>query len=95
MAVLISLLLPALNRAREQAKLIDCESNFRQIAIATLGYTADNKGMVPPQGYAGYSPIQNTSEWFRGNRQRSGASRRRGGEWAVRYPDTTVARIGR
>jgi prepilin-type N-terminal cleavage/methylation domain-containing protein len=45
-AVLISLLLPALSRAREQAKLVACESNLRQIAIAAIGYAADNRGSL-------------------------------------------------
>ncbi len=40
--ILISLLLPALNRAREQARVVACESNLRQIALATLSYAADN-----------------------------------------------------
>ncbi len=47
-AVLISLLLPALGRAREQAKRVDCSSRLRQIGIATVAYAADNKGLLPP-----------------------------------------------
>ena len=47
-AVLISLLLPALNRAREQAKTTQCLSNLRQIGTAMLMYTNDSKGWVVP-----------------------------------------------
>src|ERR1700722_12399805 len=47
-AVLISLLLPALNRAREQANSIKCMSNIRTISQALLNYSADNKGYVIP-----------------------------------------------
>jgi prepilin-type N-terminal cleavage/methylation domain-containing protein/prepilin-type processing-associated H-X9-DG protein len=57
-AVLISLLLPALSRARRQATLVACESNLRQIAMATLGYAADNRGMLPPRYYAITKPIE-------------------------------------
>jgi prepilin-type N-terminal cleavage/methylation domain-containing protein len=56
-AILISLLLPALNRARQQAKLVACASNMRQIVMATLSYAADSKGYLPPRWSAGVSPI--------------------------------------
>lgn len=47
-AVLISMLLPALNHAREQAKRVQCASNLRQIGIAFNMYANDNKGSLPP-----------------------------------------------
>ena len=50
--ILISMLLPALSRARQQALLIDCASNLRQIAVATQAYAADNKGSIPPRAGA-------------------------------------------
>lgn len=37
-ALLISILLPSLNRAREQANRIKCASNLRQIAMAAMMY---------------------------------------------------------
>ena len=46
-ALLISILLPALNRAREQAVVVNCESNLRQIGIACINYANDNKGFLP------------------------------------------------
>jgi prepilin-type N-terminal cleavage/methylation domain-containing protein/prepilin-type processing-associated H-X9-DG protein len=46
-AVLISLLLPALNRARESAKQTQCLSNERQIGMAFIMYENDNKGYFP------------------------------------------------
>jgi len=51
--VLIGILLPALSRARARAQVVACESNLRQIAIATLGYAADHKGTLPPRHAAG------------------------------------------
>lgn len=46
-ALLISILLPSLNRAREQANQIKCGSNLRQIGIACQLYAQDNKGFYP------------------------------------------------
>ena len=37
-ALLISILLPSLNRAREQANRIKCASNLRQVAMAAIMY---------------------------------------------------------
>lgn len=46
-ALLISILLPALNRARQQAQMIKCESNERQIFAYVMMYVQDNKGVYP------------------------------------------------
>ena len=46
-AVLIGLLLPALNRAREQSKRTQCLSNLHQLGIAIHGYASDYKGRIP------------------------------------------------
>ena len=46
-ALLISILLPALSRAREQANRVACLSNLRQLGMAMLGYTNDNKERFP------------------------------------------------
>jgi prepilin-type processing-associated H-X9-DG protein len=47
-ALLVSILLPALNRARRQAATTQCASNMRQLATAMLMYIQDNKGVFPP-----------------------------------------------
>jgi prepilin-type N-terminal cleavage/methylation domain-containing protein/prepilin-type processing-associated H-X9-DG protein len=47
-ALLISILLPALSKAREQANTAKCMSNLRQIAQAAELYAVDNKGVVIP-----------------------------------------------
>ena len=41
-AILASLLLPALNNARERARNMTCMGKLKQIGLATLGYSLDN-----------------------------------------------------
>jgi prepilin-type N-terminal cleavage/methylation domain-containing protein len=48
--VLISLLLPALNRATDQAYSIQCKSNLRQIGIEMILYANENGGVLYPLG---------------------------------------------
>jgi len=47
-AVLISVLLPALNRARQMANDVKCLSNLRQLGLACIMYMNQNKGVMPP-----------------------------------------------
>jgi prepilin-type N-terminal cleavage/methylation domain-containing protein len=47
-ALLISILLPALNRAREQAKRTGCAAQLRQIGLATRTYANANRDQLPP-----------------------------------------------
>ena len=46
-ALLISILLPALGKARAQANLIACASNERNIGQLIYEYVAENKGYLP------------------------------------------------
>src|SRR5688500_15506716 len=46
-ALLVSILLPALNRARQHANLIDCQARLRQMGQAMHIYAANNKDLVP------------------------------------------------
>jgi prepilin-type N-terminal cleavage/methylation domain-containing protein/prepilin-type processing-associated H-X9-DG protein len=46
-ALLISILLPSLNRAREQANRIKCASNLRQIGYGIQLYANENNGNYP------------------------------------------------
>ena len=45
-AILASMLLPALNKAREKAKSISCSSNLKQTGTAFLAYAQDNDGVM-------------------------------------------------
>src|SRR5687767_2702411 len=46
-AVLIAVLMPALNRARMSADLVKCQANFRQVHAAISMYAGENKGVLP------------------------------------------------
>jgi prepilin-type N-terminal cleavage/methylation domain-containing protein/prepilin-type processing-associated H-X9-DG protein len=46
-ALLASLLLPALGRAKERARGLHCLNQLRQLGLATLCYADDNGGWVP------------------------------------------------
>lgn len=46
-AILAALLLPALNAAREKAKVIKCVSNNKQIGAATIMYAGDFNEFIP------------------------------------------------
>ena len=52
-AVLVAMLLPAISKAREVARLSVCLSNLRQIGVGLHSYAEDNRGWVP-FNYAGY-----------------------------------------
>jgi len=47
-ALLISILLPALNKARRSATAVQCLSNERTIGQAMLMYSNDNRGVILP-----------------------------------------------
>jgi type II secretory pathway pseudopilin PulG len=49
-AILIGLLLPALSKAREQAKQVQCMSNLRQIGAELTIYANNSKGWLFPVG---------------------------------------------
>jgi prepilin-type N-terminal cleavage/methylation domain-containing protein/prepilin-type processing-associated H-X9-DG protein len=46
-AVLISILLPSLHSAREQANLIKCQSNLKQMGDLLAIYSSENRGFFP------------------------------------------------
>src|SRR3954463_11462896 len=46
-AVLISVLLPALSKARQRAQTVACSSNLHQITLAALMYAAEFNGHLP------------------------------------------------
>ena len=57
-ALLISILLPALNKARRQAQIVQCASNMRQLALAFTNYCQDNRGKDMSYYYANGTSAQ-------------------------------------
>ena len=47
-AILVSLLLPAIGLVRDQARQANCQSNLRQLAQAQFAYATDNEGYLAP-----------------------------------------------
>ena len=48
-ALLMAILMPALQRVRKQTKAIACQSNLRQWGVIFSMYANDNRGALPPQ----------------------------------------------
>ena len=60
-ALLMAIILPALRKAREIARMVACGSNQRQVVLGLLTYAEDNGGKLPP------SPGKDGSNWHRPN----------------------------
>ena len=60
-AVLLALLLPAMNKARESARGVACGSNLRQIGIGLLMYANENRQRLP--FHADWGP-PNVEDWI-------------------------------
>ena len=86
--ILIALLLPAIQSARESARLVQCKNNLKQIALATLQYEAAHKSF-PTGGWS--------SAWLGDPNVRPGA--RQPGGWIYQslpyLEQQAIADIGR
>ena len=48
-AILAGMLLPAISRAKEAGKRIQCVNNLRQLGLALQMYVDENEGLLPPR----------------------------------------------
>jgi prepilin-type N-terminal cleavage/methylation domain-containing protein/prepilin-type processing-associated H-X9-DG protein len=55
--VLISILLPSLGRARDQARTVICNNNLRQLGAAATNYAVANEGFYP-------ASMQHSGSWM-------------------------------
>ncbi len=64
-AVLISLLLPALNKAKRSAQALSCLANLRQIGLAVRMYSQENRDAMPIGEWNNWhtSPADNVRWW--------------------------------
>ncbi|HWQ91194.1 MAG TPA: prepilin-type N-terminal cleavage/methylation domain-containing protein [Clostridia bacterium] len=63
-AILASLLLPSLSRARDRAKAAYCLNNLKQWGLATQIYVADNEDFLPPEGFGSPTGVQLLRGWY-------------------------------
>ena len=54
-SLLISILLPALGRARKAARNVVCQTTMKQLGVWSFTYATDNKGILPTHGDTGWS----------------------------------------
>lgn len=84
-AILASMLMPALGKARDKAKGISCVSNFKQIATGLALYTSDNDGVfVPYKDVTAGHGASDTKYWF-GTQNGDGSYNLTNNPWFGKY----------
>jgi len=62
-ALLMSILMPALAAARAEGKAVVCKSNIRQLILANIGYSNENDGFCVPAASDMYPRGENLHRW--------------------------------
>ena len=63
-AILAAMLLPALSKARQKARIISCTSNLKQFGLAIVMYANDNGDQIPHENVVG--TIKNNNTGYQG-----------------------------
>jgi prepilin-type N-terminal cleavage/methylation domain-containing protein/prepilin-type processing-associated H-X9-DG protein len=63
-AILASLLLPALARAKASARNTACLNHLKQWGLAAHLYAADNEDFLPPEGFANPTDTHTNTGWY-------------------------------
>lgn len=64
-ALLISILLPALKQAREAARQVGCAGNLHQVGVGMYAYLSDNSGVFPAVYLGGLASGETRATWPR------------------------------
>jgi len=64
-SILAAMLLPALTKAREQARSVSCRSNLKQLGLAMGMYQADYSEFFPTEGNAASFPLYSDGTGWR------------------------------
>lgn len=62
-SILAGMLLPAIQKAREKAHSVVCQSNLKQIGSAVYMYAAENDGMLPFAITFNWEPTNTNQCW--------------------------------
>jgi len=65
-ALLISILLPALGKVREQGRAVKCQSNLKQIMNAIIMFAQDHKGSMPGNSKDVNRANEDERDWLAG-----------------------------
>jgi len=70
-AILAALLLPSLNKAKEEGRRANCMSNLRQLTLCWEMYADDNQGLLAPNNWIDYvgagGGFNQSLSWCNGN----------------------------
>jgi prepilin-type N-terminal cleavage/methylation domain-containing protein/prepilin-type processing-associated H-X9-DG protein len=64
-ALLLSVILPSLKKAKEVARRIACSSNLKQLTAAWMMYIDDNNGELPPSRANAADPAKGWTGWIK------------------------------